>query len=150
MTELNSSNHQSTNQGSIMQQPISSVNSDKENELEKHKHNQKAMDELLFSDAMNSVALWKPQPGKPLTGIFLGDQKPIGGNRNSQRKQILIKTLKEVVAVALTKELETEILFKQDASHGDLIAIHFHGKGKDLRGNPYDSYSVKVVKGYRL
>lgn len=154
MTDFNSSakqlNQQPPNAGAIMDTTMTSVNNDKENRLAKQKHNSLIMDEICSSDAMKSVALWKPQPGKPLAGVFLGDQKPIGGNQNSQRKQIVIKTHKEVVAVALTKELETEILFRQDACHGDLIAIHFHGKSKDSRGKPYDSYSVSVVKGYRF
>jgi hypothetical protein len=107
-----------------------------------------------LSDKMNALRnrasqqqgeIWSPQIGETLVGIISGSETvshPLYGDQY----QMLVRNENGSITKVWMSRFLQDNLKSQKAELGDLVALTFHGKRKNARGNDYNAYTVIIEK----
>jgi hypothetical protein len=109
---------------------------------------------VALTDRMNALKsraskqqgeIWSPQVGETLVGVIAGSETVSHPLYGAQLQMLVRNEYGSITKVWMSRFLQDN-LKSQKAELGDLVALTFHGKRKNARGNDYNAYTVIIEK----
>jgi hypothetical protein len=99
----------------------------------------------LRNRASQQAEVWQPTTGDILIGTIAGSETVSHPLYGAQLQMLVRNEYGSITKVWMSRFLQDN-LKSQKAELGDLVALTFHGKRKNARGNDYNAYTVIIEK----